>query len=363
MDSGNSGSGRARGPGLPRGSSARVGVWMLMLAGMLLAGCGREASQDKPVIVASVFPLASIVQQIVGDAAKVEVLLPPGENPHSFDLTAGQMTQVAKADAMVVVGLGLDPWAVRAAHNADLDSPDRLLNFARIMGLETAEHEDHDEPAGHAEHDHASPATGATGHEHHQHGTVNSHLWLDLGLTIQFIPALSKALSQRYPRHRETIVANARRLKAELEAIDQEAARRLSAVPDKHLVTFHNAFDRLAERYGLKVVAHLTEIELAPGGEVTARDLEEAIKAIERYHLKVIYSEPQFPRTAMERLRELKGVDVLALDAEGNPAIPGRETYQAMIRTNIDTLVQGQSRPQPPATEPTPAPAGAHPSP
>jgi zinc transport system substrate-binding protein len=173
---------------------------------------------------------------------------------------------------------------------------------------------------------------------------VNNHLWLDLGQTVGFINHLAEELADRFPAIAEDIHHNAQNLTRELEEMDEEFRDALRAVPQKRLVTFHNAFDPLVERYGLNVVQHLTEIELSPGGEVTPQSLEQAIAAIREHDLKVIYAEPQFPRGAVERLREITGVAVLTLDPEGNPSVTGYETYQAMMRSNVATLLDGQSR-------------------
>jgi zinc transport system substrate-binding protein len=91
------------------------------------------------------------------------------------------------------------------------------------------------------------------------------------------------------------------------------------------------------------VVAHLTEIELAPGGEVTPRQLRETIDAVTRYNLKVIYAEPQFPDTAMQAIRQQTGVQILRLDPQGHPEVEGYRTWFEMMRSNMATLVQGQN--------------------
>ncbi len=90
-------------------------------------------------------------------------------------------------------------------------------------------------------------------------------------------------------------------------------------------------------------MAHLTEIELAPGGEVSPKDLVEALDAIRRYHLRVIYAEPQYPPRATDMLREESGVRVLSLDDLGGPSIPGYDSYQAMLKSDVNVLAEGQS--------------------
>jgi ABC-type Zn uptake system ZnuABC Zn-binding protein ZnuA len=150
-------------------------------------------------------------------------------------------------------------------------------------------------------------------------------------------------MAEHLPEHREGIVARTGDVIASLRELDETCRQRLRDVPRRQLVTFHNAFDRFARRYGLEVVGHLTPIELAPGGEVTSRRLTDAIALIREHDLPVVYSEPQFPQSRVAPLVEAAGVEVLVLDPLGHPDRAGYETYQAMVRSNLATLVKGQS--------------------
>lgn len=159
-----------------------------------------------------------------------------------------------------------------------------------------------------------------------------------------FVTHLSRELAEHYPAHGEIIENNAQQLLADIREVDREHRTVLSEVRRRELITFHNAFDPLAERYGLEVVAHLTPIELTPGGEVTPRRLREVIAAIEHYDLPVVYSEPQFPDRAVEVLRDATGVAILRLDPLGNPRREGYQTWQATMRSNLEVIVDGQNR-------------------
>ena len=155
--------------------------------------------------------------------------------------------------------------------------------------------------------------------------------------------SFAEDLKRRYPPHAAAIQAAADKLLADLRRLDRQYAEQLAKVPERKLITFHNAFDRIADRYHLHVVVRLTDIELSPGGEVTPDRIREALAAIAKYKLKVLYAEPEFPDQVVARLRDETGVTVLRLDPEGNPAVAGYRTYQEMMRSNLKTLVKGQS--------------------
>lgn len=288
---------------------------MIFLA-QFLFGCGGDSQKKtnaRPVIVATVFPLQSIVGQLAGEWADVELLMPPGSSPHDFEPKPAQMEPLSRADLLVAVGLNLDGWADRAAQQVGRKDL-RVIRMADSTPVRVT--------------------PGAAG---------NPHLWMDVAFTRAFAGVLGDALAQQYPVHADDIRAGAHALQQELEKMDGEFREQLAGVPVKEYVSYHNAYDPLATPYGLRAVAHLTEIELAPGGEVAPKDVVAALDAIKQFHLRVIYAEPQYPPRATEILREEAGVRVLSLDDLGGPAIPGYDSYQAMLKSDVNVLAEGQS--------------------
>ena len=300
----------------------------MLLAGVsgLSLGCGRGETDDARLhVVASIQPLADLARQVAGDdgPARVSVIVPPGVTPHGFELTTSRARQLAQADVVLVVGLGLDRWAERAAGRVAPDA--HVLAMAQMLG-----HDDHDH-----DHDHH--------HDHdHDHAGPNPHLWLDPVLARQWVLALGEELARLRPGDAREFRDNAAAVADSLATLHAEHEQALANVGRRQLVTFHNAFDRLAERYDLEVVAHLTPVELSPGGEVVPARLRAAIAAVRRHELAVVYAEPQFPDAAVRALQRETGTRVLRLDPLGNPDREGYETYQAMMRSNLAILVEGQ---------------------
>jgi zinc transport system substrate-binding protein len=346
-----------------------------------LSGCGRHEPQARrggpPVIVVSISPLASLTNYLVQDWADVRTLAPPGANPHGFELTASQLRSIADADLLIVVGMNLDPWAERAAREAGRKGLP-ILRFSDLVGKTkpapgepqvTADaHDDHDHEGhdhAHDDHDHAhgapaaKPDAAATAaaapavakdehadhdHDHdHDHSGPNAHLWVDPVLAREFVGALAARIEPLFADKAQSLRMRANMAQSQIAKLDVAFRERLARVPVKELVTFHNAFDLLAERYGLKVIAHLTEIDIAPGGEVAPRQLIQTIEAVQKFDLKVIYAEPQFPDSAMNAVRQQTGVQVLRLDGHGHPGYAGHLDYIKLMEYNLETLVQGQS--------------------
>ena len=56
--------------------------------------------------------LGDVVEHLVGDAAEVEVVMPPNADPHDFAASAQQAASMREADALVVNGLGFEEGLV-----------------------------------------------------------------------------------------------------------------------------------------------------------------------------------------------------------------------------------------------------------
>jgi zinc transport system substrate-binding protein len=336
---------------------SRAAVLLVALLAAVFSGCedrgdrgdkpaigGASAGARKPVIAVTLFPIYSIVSDLVGEWADVQLLLPPGASEHGFELTPVQLEQVSKADLLVMVGMNMDNWAEAAVKKTNRKL--EVLRFADLIGEKI---DDHDQDAD-ADNDHAQtqPATTAPvahhDHDHdHEHHGRNNHLWLDPMRTASFVNKLGEKLLPYFPAQSVSLRARVLMYSSNIVNMHQIFAAQAARFPQKNLVTFHNAFDLLAERYGLKVVAHLAEIEVSPGGEVTPQELVEAINAVKTLKLAVVYAEPQFPDHAMQAIKEQTGARVLKLDPLGNPNIDGYRTYMDMMKSNLHTIVEGQS--------------------
>lgn len=311
-------------------TGVKVIVVLAWIASMS-ASCGRDAGAPTgpPVIAATIHPLASVAQRLVaGTDATVVCLVPPGLTPHGFEPTPKQVADLARARLVASVGLHFDDWAVSAVRSVDAKGRIEVFRFADALGIESP-----DDHAGH-DHDHAHHD------EEHDHGPINPHLWLDPVRMSQFVEKLASKLRAFMPDHAATIEANAVKLHGDLKALDAEYRAALEPFKGRGIITFHNAFDLLAERYGLVVAATLMPID-APGQQ-TSKRVADAVKAIQEHKIPTVFAEPQFDLQAANAIRSaVPGVKVLTLDPIGGPNAPERAEYVDLMRYNLRVLVEG----------------------
>ena len=77
------------------------------------AGCGSDGSADaggdgRPTLVVTTSVLGDVVEELVGDEAEVDVVMPAGADPHEFQPSARQAVDIREADLLVTNGGGFE---------------------------------------------------------------------------------------------------------------------------------------------------------------------------------------------------------------------------------------------------------------
>lgn len=253
------------------------------------------------MVAASLFPLASLTEMVVGDRYPVVFLLPPGRSPHDYEPAPAELKRLNRAVLFVHVGSGVDDWMRRAGEGLT-GGRSQLFAMAR-------------------------PGDA---------GSRDPHLWLDLDVVTAFLPRLAERMAAVDP---DSAAAYRRRARAALDslAVFDERAKGLAApVAGVPFALLHNAFQSLVTRYGLDCVAVL---ERNPEGEASPRHLGESASAMRAAGVRCIFAEPQLGQRTARAMASDMGATVALLDPLGGPDLRGRNTYLNLLRWNLDQIV------------------------
>jgi zinc transport system substrate-binding protein len=288
----------------------------------LLGACAKPADTGPRLVLVEVAPLVGLVEPLLGTDIEIRAIVPAGVSPHGYQLTPSDIVDLSRASLVITVGAPLEP-AINRAIDQHAD-PARVFSIAATLGIDAA-------ACDHPAHDHASH----DGHDHahsHNHG-ADPHLWLDPQLMIRFVEAIDADLTKRqlvgkdhggYMKH----------LTAAITSIDASFSNELAPFEGRAIITHHDAFRRIADRYGLvvaEVIRPVSAVEPTPG------DMARATEAIREYNAGAIFVEPQFPDALPRRIAQQLNVKLYTLDPVGS------EDWVNLMRANLRALVAGLS--------------------
>lgn len=214
----------------------------------VLSGCAQQNNtnaSDKLHIVATIFPEYDWVREILGENnehAEVTLLLDSGVDLHSYQPTAEDMIEISDCDLFLYIGGESDKWVEDALKNTASETR-KVLKLLEVLG-DSAKAEESLE--GMQEEDH--------GHE--EEAEYDEHIWLSLKNAQVLVAAISEALQELNPAHKEAYAANAAAYAEKLSALDSEYQAAVDS-GKYNTILFGDRFPfrYLADDYGLDYYA------------------------------------------------------------------------------------------------------------
>jgi zinc transport system substrate-binding protein len=304
---------------------------------LLLAACSGDddASDDRPRVIASFYPFAFVAEQVGGDHIEVDNLTQPGAEPHDLELTPQQVADLTDA-SLVIFEHGFQAGVDDGVEQAELGD-EATLDIADVVTLHPAEEHSEDEHAEdeHAEDEHAEDEHAEEGEEH-EHGDLDPHVWLDPTLMQQIAEATTERLIAIDPDHRQDYQRNADRFVGELQQLDQAYEQGLADCDRHTIVTSHDAFGYLAERYGLEQVP-IAGID--PHAEPSPAEQAEIADLVEHDGVTTVFTETLVSDDVAQSIADETGAAVATLDPiEGLSDDTSDENYITLMQANLETL-------------------------
>jgi zinc transport system substrate-binding protein len=272
---------------------------LVLVAGIVIAlavGDSDPSSGAQETVAASFYPLAFAAGQIGGPSVEVKNLTPPGAEPHDLEPRPQDVEDVQSADLVLLLGQDFQPSLERAAEH----SSGEVLELLDTPGLDLRE--------------------------------GDPHIWLDPRRFATVSPAIGRALGRE---------AATRSFVRRLEALDREYRVGLSACRRHDLVTSHEAFGYLADRYGLREVGISG---ISPEAEPAPGDVQQVIGVIRETGATTVFTEPLVSAKLAETVAAETGGATAVLDPlEGltPEAESAGDDYFSVMRRNLATLQEG----------------------
>lgn len=251
-----------------------------LLVSAIVTGCGRTNSkQTKCDFYVTIAPLKYIVEQITGDDFSIEILVPTGASPETFEPTPKQY--IALNEAQMIFSTGLITFETALLKHLEDDS--NIVDLSRNISL----------IEGACSHNHTSGA--------HQHG-IDPHIWTSPHELKTMARNAYNAIIAHYPdsvKYTESY----NRLARQIEQLDEECRQRCDSSSARAFIIYHPALTYFSRAYGIEQIAVEDE-----GKEPSAKHIANIIEQAEAKNVKSLLYQKEYPRSVVEVLAEDTGL-------------------------------------------------------
>lgn len=279
------------------------------------AGAAEEGAQAAPLMVfAGIPPLAYFVERVGGDHVKVDVLIQPGQEPHTFEPTPRQMVALSRARLYFETRMPFEKVLVEKIRGSASD----LVIVCATKGIVGRWIEEHKE----------EPIETAGGHPEED---VDPHVWLSPPLIKIQAANIRDALASADPAHADEYKANFETFAKEIDETHERVSALLEPLRGRTIYVYHPAFGYFADAYGLKQVAVETG-----GKSPTPRQLGHLIEKARADGVKVIFVQPQFSSAGAKVLADAIGGAVVPLDDLAKDVLANLEIMAEKVREALE---------------------------
>lgn len=275
-------------------------ITIFSLLALLCMGCGEanEAHDGKTIFV-TITPLRSLVEEITCGDFDVEVLVPDGASPETYEPTARQLTALNDAQRVFTVG---------------------LINFEQMLIANLREEQVVDLSAGID----LMEGSCSHGHKHHSHG-IDPHTWTSPRALKSVVRTIERAIMADYPdstKYREA----ATELIARIEALDNHCKEQIERSGIEAILIYHPAYTYYARDYGISQIA----IE-HDGKEPSPRQLTKIIATARDNDIRTILLQPQYSPDKVRAIAEECNAEIVVTNPLSEDILAEIERVTAII--------------------------------
>lgn len=288
---------------------SRLALWALYFS------CFWCFAQQQTIVLTSNTILEDVVKNLVDESFRVECLLDPGIDPHSYEPVTGDLKKIQQSDAMVINGLHLEGWMAKM-FNVPKNCP-IIIASQQLNPIKTSEQFDSPDP----------------------------HVWMDPLLMKEMVKEMAEKLKICFPENAKSLTIREKAYLAQLDSLHEHILSRVSQIPKNQriLITTHDAFRYFGNRYGFEV---LSAMGTSTDAEVMIEDMMLLSKAVKEKKIAAVFVESTlnpkfFDQFAKDHNIALGGkLYADALGEKGSKA----DTYVKMMRANTETIVESLSK-------------------
>ncbi|MCP4422379.1 MAG: zinc ABC transporter substrate-binding protein [Chloroflexi bacterium] len=270
-------------------------------------------------VIASTSIIGDVVAQVGGETIELTTLMAAGQDPHSYEPGAQELTAVVQADVIFINGWDLEESLAHDLETIGEDVPIVPIS-ANIKPLTLNEDD---------------------------HSSADPHVWFNIQNVAQWTENVAQVLTNLDPANAAIYKSNAEAYLVQLAELEIYVEEQLAILPEakRILITNHDSFGYFAQAYNFEVLG-----TIAPGSstlaEPSASDMAALITVMGEHDICTLFSETSANNSLAQTIAaELDGCDTVRVVSLYTGTIgidgSGAEGYLGMFRTNVDAIVAG----------------------
>lgn len=255
----------------------------LLISILFLVGCGGKIENNRKTIFVTITPLQSLIDEITMGDFDVEVIVPKGASPETFEPTPKQVTSFSDAEFIFSTGLiDFEQSLIKR-----IDGKAELVNLSKDIEL--------------------IAGSCSCGNHHHKHG-IDPHIWTSPRALRTMITNAHDAIIAHYPDSVKYTEATERLLER-IADIDNYCATRIEAAGVEAIMIYHPAYTYFARDYGIEQIAIEND-----GKEPSLRQTTTLIERAKEHNIKSILRQPQYSEDKVRAIATDAGAEVITTD-------------------------------------------------
>lgn len=290
-------------------------VAVVVLLGIFLGGCSNKKPSFKSIdstkltIVTTFYPLEEFTKAIGKDKVEVVNLLPTGVEPHDWEPSARDISNIMEADLFIYNGSGFETWVPKVKkqiNNKEILEVSTKINLGK------------------------NPTTAK--------GSFDPHIWLDPLLAAEIVKIINLRMIELDKENEVFYQANTNKYLTKLAKLHETYRERTLKFKRKDFFITHSSFGYLAKRYNLNQIPILG---ISPEIEPSPQELRDLINIAKQKKVQYIFFEALVSPKVAKTLADEIGAQPLVLNPiEGltQGEVGEKANYFTLMEDNLENL-------------------------
>lgn len=244
-------------------------------------------SQDKINVTVTILPQKYFVEKIAREKAIVNVMIPPGANPATYDINTRKIKKLSRSK--IYFKIGYLPFELSWMEKIKNTNPDMtIIDTSKGVQLIKSEKYHHDERF---------------------YSGIDPHIWLSPKEVKIQAKNILEAFKKTDPYNSDFYQKNYDNFLSEVNSIQNTLENNFKYVKNNKFLVFHPSWGYFARDFNLEQIAIETE-----GKNPTPKELKKFIDIAKKENIKVIFLQKQFPTNSANTIsKEIYG-EIIFID-------------------------------------------------